>query len=91
MMGHQFYKRTSRGPHWTLEEFYNMYDLPSKKAHDLYYRFGPGSVDLAVLMAAGCCPVEDPRRYPPNHILRQHALRKFDRLRLGKIRRQQAC
>jgi hypothetical protein len=52
MMGHQFYKRTSRGPHWTLEEFYNMYDLPSKKAHDLYYRFGPGSVDLAVLMAA---------------------------------------
>jgi hypothetical protein len=45
-------KRRPRGPSCTLEEFQNTYGLPEDEAQRLYFRFGPGLVDLAVLMAA---------------------------------------
>jgi len=41
-----------RGVSYSLEQFAEKYDLDSEKAEDLFYRFGPSSVELDLLMAA---------------------------------------
>lgn len=44
--------KSSHGRAWTVEEFRAEYDLDEAEAHRLYFRFGPYSNDLKVLMNA---------------------------------------
>jgi hypothetical protein len=57
---------TRHGPPYTLREFAEKYDLPDDRATDLYFRFGPSSIDLDLLMAAirrvSSCPNGSPAK-----------------------------
>jgi hypothetical protein len=54
MQSHRHFerRRTMRGTAYTLEEFQNKYRLSPDIAEDLFFRFGPSSVELDILMAA---------------------------------------
>jgi chemotaxis protein histidine kinase CheA len=45
-------RHTIRGSAYTLEQFAEKYDLDTEKAEDLFYRFGPSSIELDLLMKA---------------------------------------
>ncbi|MBD9448062.1 hypothetical protein [Rhizobium sp. RHZ01] len=45
-------RRVLRGNAYTLEEFRSRYGLHPDVAEDLFYRFGPSSIELDILMAA---------------------------------------
>ncbi len=45
-------RRTIRGNAYTLEAFQARYGLPPDEAEDLFFRFGPSSIELDILMAA---------------------------------------
>jgi hypothetical protein len=44
--------RTLRGRPYSLNEFASKYGLPDEQAENLFYRFGPSSIELDLLMAA---------------------------------------
>jgi hypothetical protein len=41
-----------RGAAYSLEQFAEKYDLDNQSAEDLFYRFGPSSIELDLLMKA---------------------------------------
>ena len=45
-------RNQTKGVAYSLEEFAEKYGLDSEVAEDLFYRFGPSSIDLDLLMAA---------------------------------------
>jgi hypothetical protein len=47
---------------YTLEEFAAKYGLDEDRAKALFYRFGPSSVDLDLLMQAKAMTIERPRK-----------------------------
>lgn len=53
-MDDKVFRRTgqSRGYSYSLEQFAEKYELNHETAEDLFYRFGPSSVELDLLMAA---------------------------------------
>jgi hypothetical protein len=54
MMEEKVFRRMgqSRGAAYSLEQFAKKYGLNDERAEDLFYRFGPSSVELDLLMAA---------------------------------------
>jgi hypothetical protein len=49
-------RRIARGEPYTLEEFCTKYGLDPVLGKDLYFRFGPSSIELDILMAAKMTP-----------------------------------
>lgn len=45
-------RNQQRGVAYSLEQFTEKYDLDDARAEDLFYRFGPSSIELDILMAA---------------------------------------
>ncbi|WP_420832196.1 hypothetical protein [Rhizobium cauense] len=45
-------RRAVRGRAYTMEEFQARYGLHEQEAEDLFFRFGPSSIELDLLMAA---------------------------------------
>lgn len=68
-------KKQIRGTRYSLEQFQVRYDLPADTAEKLFRRFGPGSVDLDVLMAAKGIPVR-PAAAQDNNTQLSHADRQ---------------
>lgn len=53
MTENRFHRRFQRkGVAYSLDEFAAKYELNDEHAEDLFYRFGPSSIDLNLLMAA---------------------------------------
>jgi hypothetical protein len=57
-------RRALRGNAYTLEEFRSRYGLHQDVAESLFYRFGPSSIELDILMAAK-------KRVPSIHVITQ--------------------
>jgi hypothetical protein len=45
-------RNQTKGVAYSLEQFAEKHGLDSERAEDLYYRFGPSSIDLDLLMVA---------------------------------------
>jgi hypothetical protein len=53
MIEKQFRRRfQTKGVAYSLDEFATRYELDDKQAEELFFRFGPSSIDLDLLMAA---------------------------------------
>lgn len=53
MIEKHFHRRfQTKGNAYSLDEFANKYKLDEEQAEDLFYRFGPSSIDLDLLMFA---------------------------------------
>ena len=53
-MEDRIFRRRSqqKGVAYSLEQFTAKYDLKNERAENLFYRFGPSSIELDLLMAA---------------------------------------
>lgn len=53
-MNERSFRRSNqlRGVAYSLVDFASKYELDDERAEDLFYRFGPSSVELDLLMAA---------------------------------------